>query len=500
MQILRRLAWLAPSLLLAALLPRAAEAQYFGQNKVQYRTYDWRSISSDHFDVYYYSGLDSLAMRVMDLAEKTNVYLSARMGHKLGRKIPIILYGSHNDFSQTNLISDIIPPNVGGFTEPLRNRVVLPFMGSYEDMRHVVVHELTHAFMFDLLYAGAGASLIARQSFFQPPLWFAEGLAEYYSLGMESNAEVFLRDGTITGYLPPLQYAGGYIVYKQGQSALTYLVDRHGDDRLRELLQRTRTMRSFDRAFQRTMGVSVERFDEQWRTWLRKTYWPTVATKENPDEFGRQLTDHRNDASCTSPAISPQGDRIVYYTNRRQYTDIYLMSALDGKTIRRLIRGERNVHFENIPSLNNSMAWSPDGSTIAMTVKSGGHDLVYLVRAKDGKVTREFDLKCDATLYPAWSPVSDSLVVVGVKDARPDLYLINTRTGDTRRLTDDTYDEKEPIWSPDGRRITFSSDRGAPVVLHPMRQERGFGAYGIYELEVTTGEIQKVLDTHGDDT
>jgi hypothetical protein len=81
-------------------------------------------------------------------------------------------------------------------------------------------------------------------------------------------------------------------------------VDRHGDDRLRELLQRTRTMRSFDRAFQRTMGVSVERFDEQWRTWLRKTYWPTVATKENPDEFGRQLTDHRNDASCTSPAIS----------------------------------------------------------------------------------------------------------------------------------------------------------------------------------------------------
>jgi hypothetical protein len=176
------------------------------------------------------------------------------------------------------------------------------------------------------------------------------------------------------------------------------------------------------------------------------------------------------------------------------------MSALDGKTIRRLIRGERNVHFENIPSLNSSLAWSPDGSTIAMTVKSGGHDLVYLVRAKDGKVTREFDLKCDATLYPAWSPVSDSLVVVGVKDARPDLYLINTRTGDTRRLTDDTYDEKEPTWSPDGRRITFSSDRGAPVVLHPIRQERGYGAYGIYELEVTTGEIKKVLDTHGDDT
>src|SRR5882672_7543926 len=49
-----------------------ARAQYFGQNKVQYRSYDWRSIRSDHFQVYYYPELDSLAKRVLDLAEKTD--------------------------------------------------------------------------------------------------------------------------------------------------------------------------------------------------------------------------------------------------------------------------------------------------------------------------------------------------------------------------------------------------------------------------------------------
>src|SRR5213075_140810 len=53
---------------LAATAPRA-EAQYFGQNKVQYRQYKWKSISSDHFEVYFYAGLDSLAMRTLDLAE-----------------------------------------------------------------------------------------------------------------------------------------------------------------------------------------------------------------------------------------------------------------------------------------------------------------------------------------------------------------------------------------------------------------------------------------------
>ena len=81
----------------------AASAQYFGQNKVQYRHYDWQSITSDHFEVYFYPGLDSLAMRVLDLAEKTNLVYTRRMGHTLTHRVPIILYGSHNDFSQTNV-------------------------------------------------------------------------------------------------------------------------------------------------------------------------------------------------------------------------------------------------------------------------------------------------------------------------------------------------------------------------------------------------------------
>ena len=52
------------------IVPGPAHAQYFGQNKVQYQMYDWHSISSDHFEVYFYPGSDSLAMRTLDLAEK----------------------------------------------------------------------------------------------------------------------------------------------------------------------------------------------------------------------------------------------------------------------------------------------------------------------------------------------------------------------------------------------------------------------------------------------
>ena len=494
--------WAVPCALLALLAVAApAGAQYFGQNKVQYRLYQWQSIRSDHFEIYFYPELDSLARRVLDLAEKTDAMMSRRLGHSLTHRVPIILYGSHNDFSQTNVTPELIDAGTGGFTELLRNRVVLPFSGSYEDLRHVVVHELVHAYMFDLLYGGSASSMIARQSFYAAPLWFAEGLAEYISLGMESNAEMFLRDGTIAGYLPPLMYSGGYIVYKQGQSAVGYLVDRYGEERLRDLMQRIRMLRSFDRAFQRSIGMPVEKFDEQWRIWLRKRYWPTVATKEDPEQFARRLTDHRRDQSYfnNAPAISPQGDRVAYISDRKQYTDVYLMSAFDGKVLRRVIRGERSVQFEAIPLLRSALTWSPDGERLALVAKTGGRDRVYVISARNGKVVKRFELDCPSLAFPAWSPVSDSLAVVGVNHGRSDLWLVDIGSGAVSRLTDDTYDEKEPTWTPDGSEITFSSDRLSPVVLHPLRQERGYGAYGLFNLRLADGAVTRVLDTHGDD-
>jgi Tol biopolymer transport system component len=491
----------ALAMLLATLGAGSARAQYFGQNKIQYEMYHWRSISSDHFEVYFYEGSDSLAMRTLDLAEKTNVVFSKRLGHKLSRKIPIIVYGSHNDFSQTNTINELIDSGTGGFTEPLRDRVVVPFTGSYEDYRHVLVHELTHAFQFDILYNGTGMSLLSGQGLFQMPLWFAEGMAEYFSLGMESNAEMWCRDGALAGYIPPLQYAGGYPVYKFGQSAIAFLIQRYGDERFRDLLKRARQMRNFDRAFERTYGLSVEKFDEKWRTDLRKKYWPTVAEHELPETYGRRLTDHRKDQSTIniSPAVSPQGDRIAYYSDRRQYSDIYVMSAFDGKVLHRVIRGERDVQFESMPLFRSALTWSPDGQRLAMTAKSRGRDQLYVVDAHSGKVLKDFSLPCEALEYPAWSPVSDSIVVTGLKDGRSDLYLVNSRTGQISRLTNDTWDEKEPTWSPDGSRVTFSSDRGAPVVLQTEPSLHGYGHYGLYDLDVATGQITKILDTAGED-
>src|SRR5690349_16008956 len=77
-------------------------AQYFGQNRVQYRTFDFKVIQTEHFDVYFYEEEREAALDAARMAERSYARLSRLLDHRFVERKPIILYASHSDFSQTN--------------------------------------------------------------------------------------------------------------------------------------------------------------------------------------------------------------------------------------------------------------------------------------------------------------------------------------------------------------------------------------------------------------
>ena len=85
---------------LAGLLfrPGAARAQYFGQNKVQYRAFDFQIIQTEHFDVYYYGGERAAALDAARMAERAYARLSRILQHQWLERKPLILYASQSDF------------------------------------------------------------------------------------------------------------------------------------------------------------------------------------------------------------------------------------------------------------------------------------------------------------------------------------------------------------------------------------------------------------------
>ncbi len=482
-------------------------AQQFGKNSVQYTHFDWHFIQSRHFDVYFYPGGDRAAQFVADVAESSYVELSRSFDYELRKRIVILLYSSHNDFEQTNLSYGVPQESVGGFTEFYKNRIAIPYSGSYEQLRHVTHHELTHAVMLQMMFGTGAFSIVTGMPRANIPLWFVEGMAEYQSRhGWDTESDMFMRDATITGYLPPIYYLYGFMAYKGGQSVLNYIANRYGKEKIGELLAQTRRFKDVEQGMMTSLGMGVTELTKDWHRHLQKTYWPEVKDRQEPGEFARQITFHRDDRNFinNSGELSPQADKIAYLSDRSGYFDIYLVSAIDGGEIAKLVSGQRSGRLEELHWLRPGITWHPAGDRIAFAAKSREQDALHIVDIASRKITASYKFDMDAIFGPAWSPDGHKIAFVGSKDGASDIYLYDLESAEVRQITSDIFSDLEPRWSSDGSRLVFVSDRGAHLSGKGLQadfeiQNTDYHQFDVYTVGATSGKVTRITDTRANE-
>ncbi|MFN3693771.1 MAG: hypothetical protein ACK4UV_02090, partial [Ignavibacterium sp.] len=215
-----------------------AQYYFFGRNKVQYEDFDWKVLRTEHFNIYYYGEMETIAEIGASFAEEIYAELTEKLNHVVTRKIPLIFYNTSIHFQQTNITPGFIPEGVGGFFEFMKGRVVLPFDGSLSQFKHVIKHELVHVFMTNKVFR------ILRDhrqpTDMLPPLWFVEGLAEYLSTEVDAQAEMVMRDAVINNYFVGLKdifkIYGSFLMYKEGQSFLEFVEEKYGAEKIPLLL------------------------------------------------------------------------------------------------------------------------------------------------------------------------------------------------------------------------------------------------------------------------
>src|SRR5260221_11085543 len=188
------------------LLASSVQAQYFGRNAVQYENFHFKILKTQHFDVYFYDKEAAAAAEAGRMAERWYTRISSVLRHQLNGRQPLILYSDHPDFEQTNVLGEQPGEGTGGVTESLKRRIILPMGASLAETDHVIGHELTHAFQYDITGVGRGNLATGLN---RVPLWFIEGMAEYVSLGnVDPNTTMWMRDAVRRGGLPPLRGLG----------------------------------------------------------------------------------------------------------------------------------------------------------------------------------------------------------------------------------------------------------------------------------------------------
>jgi len=112
-----------------------------------------------------------------------------------------------------------------------------------------------------------------------------------------------------------------------------------------------------------------------------------------------------------------------------------------------------------------SPAWSPDSRQIAYVSFEGSRSSIFVQTLRSGNRFQVSDAP-GINGAPAFSPDGRKLVItLGGVEGNPDIYVLDIRTRQTKRLTTHRAIDTEGTWSPDGKYIYFTSDRaGGPQV------------------------------------
>lgn len=437
-------------ILLPLLLSAALYATEYGRNKITGTDQDWWVIHSPHFDVYYEEGTENVAESTAVIAEREVRLLSDTFDYLPSDPIPIIVYRSPARFRQTTVLSDELGEGVGGFTEYYKGRIAVPYEGIWSDYRHVLAHELNHAYIYDMMYRREFTDIIRTRA----PLWVMEGLAEYTSIGWDTASEVEFRDMVISNSIATVEQLNrrqDYLVYREGQAIYHFMVERYGRDRFLEFVRHMRSREGIDGAMRAAFDMTVAQFSERFIEWARETYWAEVAEGDSPSDVGTPIMQGEGPRAkrlnLAGPVISPDGSAVAGCEYHHARFSGVVRSAVNGEVIKRVVEGG-GVFEETVSPMYRTMCFSPGSDSVAVAFHRQVSDGIK-ISALDGD---PYELPIDFELIrdPVWNPSGGQLAFSALQNGDLDIWLWDIGTGDLSRISNNDQGEFDLWWGSSG--------------------------------------------------
>ena len=472
----------------------------FGQNRIQYKNFNWYFYSTNNFDIYYYPGGQEYVLEAIDFLEDEFVNLTDRLGYAPYSKTKIFIYNSIHDLQQSNVGIDGTLYTIGGRTEFVKLQLEVAYPGQAHKFKEDLLYKLSGTLIKDMMYGGSLAEIFQNSYLLSLPEWFINGAARYIAYGWSREMDDYLRDYMSRKKIKKLNRISGEPAAVVGQSIWNYIAVKYGESNISNLLNLTRIIRKEENSIANTFSISFKSFLEDWQDYY---LLQQLEVEENYIQVKENLILDKirgiKDVITTTITFNKDADKVAYAVLKNGKYIVYVKNLQTGQTKKITVGGYR-INGQDIDTHLPLLDWQ-DNSTVGVILFKRGFLYLNTFNLETGQKRQKPLNRFRQIESFSFNDNGKLAVISGDIDGQNDIFLIAMNRNALRRITRDIYDDLDPTFFPGTAAILFSSNRESDSVRvgnSPLENvEKNFNLF-IYDLDTTTSKFYRITNTYAE--
>jgi hypothetical protein len=433
----------------------------FGKNRAQYQNFDWTYFDADKYKVFTYQGGQDIAKYVYAQLPFIITSLEKRLDYQLEDKLSVIVYNNIHDFYQSNigLQYDEIN-NVAGNTKIIGDKVFVYFDGSLEKLKQDLRYAITEWMINKYIYSGSAKDAIKNNATITLPDWYIKGLAKFMAEGWTVKNDLELLELMRSNTITDIKTMEGKAALIAGHSLWYYVADIYGEASIPNIIYLTKINRNPDDAFIFILGNSVnDVFFEMLDTYNKHYFKTKDNTRKGHDSSAVIIIKRKKREYTEKLLINNDEKKIAYVTEYLGQKKLYIYDV-ETKTRKRLLKLYPKLEREK-DKFYPLIAWHPKADILLAIYE---YKNVLYFHSFDFQNNEEFKKPItgfEKIMSMSYSSDGKKLVMSAIKQGKgqSDIFVYTINNGGVEQITDDIYDDEDPVFINKDKGIAFSSNR-----------------------------------------
>ena len=478
----------------------ASSAQYyytkFGQNRIQYKKFEWYYYSTNNFEVYYYFGGEEYAKQALKFLEDEFIELTDILGYAPYTKTKIFIYNSIQDLQQSNIGIGGDVFTIGGKTDFVKLQTEIAYPGKALEFRQEIIKQLSEILINDMMFGGSLAEIFQNSYLLTLPEWFIDGASRYLAYGWSEDMDDYIRDYLDRKKIKNNLKLQGEDAALVGQSMWNFIAVKYGEGNISNVLNLTRIIRNEENSIASTLGLTFSMFLDEWQNYYRIQSEEISQNYISPSEDD-QVASYLNKAvQIGHVEMNPSGTKVAYTHHKNGKYQVLVEDIATGRR-KKVLDGGYHISNQQIDYNLPLIDWQDDESLGVLFYKRGD---LYLnsYNVNSGSRLQKPLTRFSQVESFSYNDNGKLAVISGDVDGQNDLFLISMRRNALKRITDDNYDDLDPVFVPGTAAIIFSSNRPTDSLkVGAVQLEEVKDVYNLfmYDLDTTEHSFTRLTKT-----